>query len=52
MDCRDFESRQALEAEIRQRFSQTGAVLLINTGLEYLSKLDHFGETYFSISVP
>jgi alpha-ketoglutarate-dependent taurine dioxygenase len=43
IDCRDFESRQALEAEIRQRFSQTGAVLLINTGLEDLSKLDHWG---------
>jgi alpha-ketoglutarate-dependent taurine dioxygenase len=44
IDCRDFGSRQALEEELRQHFSQKGAVLLINTGLDDLSKLAHWGK--------
>jgi len=43
IDCHDFESRPALEQEIRQGFSKKGAVLLINTGLEDLSKLAEWG---------
>jgi len=43
IDCRDFESRQTLEPEILKRFSQKGAVLLINTGLDDLSRLDRWG---------
>lgn len=43
IDCSKFQSKQALEDEIKQQFSQKGVVLLINTGLDDLSKLNDWG---------
>jgi alpha-ketoglutarate-dependent taurine dioxygenase len=43
IDCREFKNRSALEEAIRERFSQKGVVLLVNTGLENLNNLKHWG---------
>lgn len=43
INCGEFESQPALKNKIRQRFTQKGAIRLINTGFKDLSQLDHWG---------
>jgi len=43
IDCSKFQSRAEIESEIRLRFFQIGAVLLINTNLQDLKELDCWG---------
>jgi alpha-ketoglutarate-dependent taurine dioxygenase len=43
VNCADFSSRDAMEAEIKARFSENGMVLLKNTGFTEFSELKYWG---------
>nr|VFJ67607.1 MAG: Taurine catabolism dioxygenase TauD, TfdA family [Candidatus Kentron sp. FM]VFJ67794.1 MAG: Taurine catabolism dioxygenase TauD, TfdA family [Candidatus Kentron sp. FM]VFK16769.1 MAG: Taurine catabolism dioxygenase TauD, TfdA family [Candidatus Kentron sp. FM] len=52
IDCRDFESVPALEKEIRRRFSEHGAVLLTDTGLDDPAGLHRWGNIVIEEPMP